>query len=436
MRLAEELAERGHEVGVLCPRIRPGRPQNSLIEESIGPIRVWGLVQNYPYRDLPEAVSDPAIDRVAKSVLKNFSPDLLAIQTLAGLSLGILDVARELGIPRVLHLHDAWWSCPSGGQRRRPDGGLCAPVSKELCGPCFSSYRHREGPLERASRWIGGRMPAALPPDALHRSFEALPPRARQGLKKIHERAATWTRAAATPPARTPNPLVDERITNRHQRIKETLLSLELVLSPTLVLLQSLRDDGLVLPSALVVPTGVPLGHPPRERNTSGPLRVLFAGTWVEHKGPHVLAQALASGDCDISARAAGPAPFPAYREAALSSSQGRLQPVGTLKPHEVREQMDWSDVVVVPSRWEENAPLVVLEARAAGRPVIASDIGGLPELVEEGVDGHLFPPGDWMALRHLLSSANALRQLPVRPPRSLNNFVDEVQSHYRGVVA
>jgi len=436
MRLAQELAQRGHEVGVLCPRIRPGRPQNSLVEESVGPIRVWGVVQNYPYRDLPEAVSDPAINRVARGILEDFAPDLLAIQTLAGLSLGILDVAGELGIPRVLHLHDAWWTCPSGGQRRRPDGGLCAPVRKELCGQCFNSFRHREGPLERASRWIAGRMPAALPPDSLHRSFEALPPRARQGLKKLNERASRWTHSTPPIEANNATEAVDERIASRHQQIKETLLGLELVLSPTHFLLQSLRKDGLELPSALVVPTGVPLKHPPQPRNTSGPLRVLFAGTWVEHKGPHVLAQALASGEHDIAARAAGPAPFPAYREAALSLSQGKIHPVGMLQPSEVREQMDWCDVVVVPSLWEENAPLVVLEARAAGRPVVASDIGGLPELVAEGIDGHLFPPGDWRALGRLLSRTSGLRQLPVRPPRSLNDFVDEVQSHYREVVA
>jgi glycosyltransferase involved in cell wall biosynthesis len=95
---------------------------------------------------------------------------------------------------------------------------------------------------------------------------------------------------------------------------------------------------------------------------------------------------------------------------------------------------MDWADVLVVPSLWAENAPLVALEARAAGCPVIASDIGGLPELIEDGRDGLLFPPGDSDALAAILAQPAKIRGLAVRPPRSLANFVDEVQHHYEEV--
>ncbi len=54
---------------------------------------------------------------------------------------------------------------------------------------------------------------------------------------------------------------------------------------------------------------------------------------------------------------------------------------------------------VVVPSEVYENCPMTILEAFAAGRPVIGSDIGGIPELIEEDVDGFVFPPGDSVAL-------------------------------------
>ncbi len=55
---------------------------------------------------------------------------------------------------------------------------------------------------------------------------------------------------------------------------------------------------------------------------------------------------------------------------------------------------------VVVPSEWYENAPLTVLEAFACGKPVIASRLGGLPELVRDGETGLLFRPGDVDELR------------------------------------
>ena len=68
--------------------------------------------------------------------------------------------------------------------------------------------------------------------------------------------------------------------------------------------------------------------------------------------------------------------------------------------------------VVAIPSTWPENQPLVALEARAAGRPLLASRIGGLPELVQDGVDGWLLPPGDVAAWRRRLQTLAAAPKL------------------------
>ena len=57
------------------------------------------------------------------------------------------------------------------------------------------------------------------------------------------------------------------------------------------------------------------------------------------------------------------------------------------------------ADYLVIPSLWYENAPVAVIEAAAYGLGVVASRIGGLPELVREGGTGVLFPPGDANAL-------------------------------------
>lgn len=54
---------------------------------------------------------------------------------------------------------------------------------------------------------------------------------------------------------------------------------------------------------------------------------------------------------------------------------------------------------VIVPSLWPENCPMIILEALRAGVPVVASRIGGIPELIEDGVTGLLVPPGDGDAL-------------------------------------
>ncbi len=67
----------------------------------------------------------------------------------------------------------------------------------------------------------------------------------------------------------------------------------------------------------------------------------------------------------------------------------------GKVPAAEVGRFMAGSDLLVVPSIWFENAPLVISEAIHHGLPILASDTGGLPELVEDGTNGKLLPPGD-----------------------------------------
>jgi len=69
-------------------------------------------------------------------------------------------------------------------------------------------------------------------------------------------------------------------------------------------------------------------------------------------------------------------------------------------------------DLLVVPSTWWENSPLTVLEALAAGVPVVGSRTGGLPELIEDGRTGLLVTPGDAAALRTALEDVVQGRKL------------------------
>jgi len=77
-----------------------------------------------------------------------------------------------------------------------------------------------------------------------------------------------------------------------------------------------------------------------------------------------------------------------------------RIRLLGFKTGQELTDIRNGARALCVPSIWYENAPLTVLEAMAVGLPVIASDIGGLPELVEDGVSGFLAKPSDvdgWM---------------------------------------
>ena len=115
----------------------------------------------------------------------------------------------------------------------------------------------------------------------------------------------------------------------------------------------------------------------------------LFVGRLSVEKGCSVLAQAAARlNGVVIDVIGAGP------EEVVLAASKV-LRLHGARAAHDVRAAMLEAAYVVVPSICYEVFPLVVVEAFASGAPVIASRLGGLAELVEDGRTGLLFTPGD-----------------------------------------
>ncbi|OLR92440.1 glycosyltransferase [Actinokineospora bangkokensis] len=117
---------------------------------------------------------------------------------------------------------------------------------------------------------------------------------------------------------------------------------------------------------------------------------ILFVGAVGEHKGIGVLAEA--------HRRMSHRVPVVAIRPP--GDTADLPWPVHSGVPHpQIMAAMAAAAVVVVPSRWPEPQGLVAVEALAAGTPVVASRIGGLQELVEDGVTGLLVPPGDPDAL-------------------------------------
>jgi glycosyltransferase involved in cell wall biosynthesis len=87
------------------------------------------------------------------------------------------------------------------------------------------------------------------------------------------------------------------------------------------------------------------------------------------------------------------PGSYTAEDLAGMIGGDERIRYVGYVR--EVENVYRTSDVVVVPSRWDEPLGLINLEAGASRRPVVATRVGGIPEVVSDGVNGLLVPPGD-----------------------------------------
>ena len=160
-------------------------------------------------------------------------------------------------------------------------------------------------------------------------------------------------------------------------------------------------------------------------RLASGDFAFLFLGRLSPEKGADVLLEALATAAPRLGARAVLVFVGEGASRAAIERRALALQGERRLLPGQVRFQgwrddpwacLGAADAFVMPSR-REGLPLSLLEAMAAGTPVIASGVGGVPEALSEGRCGALVPPDDVAALSvalvslaHDPSSADAMR--------------------------
>jgi glycosyltransferase involved in cell wall biosynthesis len=154
----------------------------------------------------------------------------------------------------------------------------------------------------------------------------------------------------------------------------------------------------------------------------------LFVGRLSEDKGVPTLVRA--SELAPKVVRVAGQGPLSPLVEAAAAT--GNLEALGQLGKNAVFSQLKGALAMVLPSVWFEGLPVSVLEAYATGTPVIASNIGSLAELVEDGVTGLLVAPGDAEALADRLRWASdhqdEMRRMGLAARR-------EYETRYRGEV-
>ena len=121
----------------------------------------------------------------------------------------------------------------------------------------------------------------------------------------------------------------------------------------------------------------------------------LFVGHLSRHKGVMTLLQACKEIP-DFEMRFAGRGPLLQEAEQFVErESLTNVKLVGFQTGPDLSRLFQNARFVVLPSECYENCPMVILEAFATGKPVIASRIGGIPELIEEGADGLLYEPGD-----------------------------------------
>ena len=161
----------------------------------------------------------------------------------------------------------------------------------------------------------------------------------------------------------------------------------------------------------------------PRPRNT-GPVTILSVGRAVEKKGYDDLLKALAALPGDLDWRfvhiGGGPLLEPLRAQARAAGLQGRIEWLGAQAFDVVLDHYRAADLFVLPCRIaadgdRDGLPNVLMEAMSCGLAVLSTRVSGIPELIDDGVNGRLTPPGDADALAAALGELIAHEDLRAR---------------------
>jgi glycosyltransferase involved in cell wall biosynthesis len=193
-----------------------------------------------------------------------------------------------------------------------------------------------------------------------------------------------------------------------------------------------------------VLPLGIEMpAHAERKRREHDHVVFGFIGTLAPHKGVHVAIEAMrfmkGHGRLLVFGRRDY---YPDYVARLEQLAQGLdVDLKGPVPRRDLAKAFAQIDVLVVPSIWFENFPIVIQEARAAGVPVVASNLGGMAEAVRHDVDGLLFAPGDAKALARAFAvfvqdRAVIERMRAAAPqPLTLDAHVDRVEEELMALV-
>lgn len=230
---------------------------------------------------------------------------------------------------------------------------------------------------------------------------------------------------------------------NAYERLaKQSLGSPNIVISPSRFLADFYQHRGFFPQSNIrVIPNPAPK-HPDKPSAPflhAGPVRFFFVGQLESHKGIELLLKSIDALDVPFELHIAGDGSF-AQKVSERAQKDRRIFFHGFISLEHIHKIMARSDAILLPSLCYENSPTVIYEAFQSGVPVIASRIGGIPELLKDGENGLLFEPGSVeafvLALKRFVHEreAFAARRPEIRRASeayALTKYVDQLEGMF-----
>ncbi|WP_374600971.1 glycosyltransferase [Niveibacterium sp.] len=420
--VARELIRRGHQVAVYT-----GYPARELLpdddrfdEYEIDGIKVYRFHHAYALAEGQSAISEVEYNnhlsaRYFSGLVDRLQPDCVHFFHLSRLGAGLIDVVHGKGVAAYYTPTDFWSVCPTS-QLLLGDGSVCA-------GP----VRHGGNCVKHVAALTGWRSYAGV--------VKRLPDIAIDAVA-----AAAKSKKVPDFPFRSEIAALSRRVDFNVSRLN----TLRAIISPTELMTRVLQGNGVSREKIVQSAYGIDISGfdgADRSPHRGGSLTVGYIGTLAPHKGCHVLIDAVKGlGNCGVTVKIYGnPHDFPDYYSKLRGSVAGveSIEFCGTFSNGDIAEVLGGLDVLVVPSVWYENTPLVVYSALAAKCPVVASNFPGMSEVVLHESNGLLFEPSDANELRQCLARLAGEDGLVdrlsrnCRPPKSIATYVDEVLEVY-----
>jgi len=420
--LAKALQGRGHQVAILCYEHSHFEkiPLQGIINDAYDGIPVRRLCYHQKLAPNPVYYEyyNPLMGEWAQAYFNEIKPDVIHFTHCAFLTSAVIEAAHRLKIPTVLTLTDFWFICPRMQLLQE---------NEELC----------EGP-EGEADCLKCHLPSLLNPYKKYLRF--LPPSAQKALFQV----GSFMKAILAL-NRAPHYGALKAALQRKPFLQQMLERVDKIIAPSLFLQEMYIRNGISASALKHLSFGLDTSHlNGHKKNPADRLRIAFIGTLTAHKGCHILVEAFRKIESDrLQLAIYGNTEQFAEYTARIKKQMGKDERIalkGTFPPEDLGKVFSEIDILVVPSIWYENTPLIVYSALATKTPVIATNLGGLTELIKPGVNGFLFEAGDVTGLKacmeKIVHSPDLLQRLEeqIEPVKNMETHAEEILQEYRGV--
>ncbi|GAB5464616.1 MAG: hypothetical protein Kapaf2KO_00520 [Candidatus Kapaibacteriales bacterium] len=346
--IAEKLAADGFEIGVFYANPDNGKSNNpELQEKHHGNVKLYSVTgRAVPMLTLanPEMeVEDEGVVSLFERVIEEFNPDIVHFHNFVGLSFAIAEVAKRKGLP-----------------------SFYTPHNYHLIDPMLYMID------QSLKRWNDTDLKNHLP----------------QGYKDQEYR-------------------FDNRIRNARELLRSKIGRTIAVSTTQARILKDFAGDNGRISVVNQVSDIVSLSPVEKRINKEGKLRVSYVGSVIPQKGVHLLSVALElfkPGEIEVNIYGDGETQYQNFIKQIANSHNITFH--GRYSNSEFSEICNKTDVMVMPSLWQDCAPLVISETLSYGVPCIVPDIGGFSDFIEDGFNGLIFKANSAHSL------ANAIKRL------------------------